>query len=218
MLPSKDMETGNEMLPVFCILGKGGETMPRVGLDIRIDASHALNTLSEVQKLLSPEKAKELLRDTLVDVSRKTKTIVSDYVVQDYVVTKGWAADKVGFPQIGGLNIVIPIRGSRGCIGPIYPIAGSSGSRKKRRVKANIVRSGTSTLPTKMTNQGGNPPFVAKGAVYTRKTNKRYPIVRVVGLGVPQMPLNRSQKKIENALMAEIEESATRHFGRLFGG
>lgn len=195
--------------------------MPRVGVDLRLDVGQALQVLSEAQKILSPEKAKTMLRNTLVDVGRKTKTVVGDCVVQDYVVSKGWAANQVGFPQASygsGLTVVVPIRGSRGIIGPVYPIAGASGGRKKRRIRAKIVRSGVSTLPAKMDHQGGNPPFIAKGKVFTRKTGKPYPIVRVVGLGVPQMPLNRSQKKIEKALMDEMERSATRHFGRLFGG
>ena len=221
MLPSRDMETGNEGLSVFSFLGKGGAVMARVGVDIRIDASQALQTLSEAQKLLSPEKCREYMRLTLTDTGRAAKDIIGDTVVEDYVVTKNWAADKVGFPQVsggGGLTVVVPVRGSRGVIGPVYPIEGASGGKKKRRIKASIVRSGVSTLPTKMSNQGGNPPFIGKGMVYTRRTSKRYPIVRVVGLGVPQMPINRSQAKIEKKLLAEMEKSATRHFGRLFGG
>lgn len=193
--------------------------MARIGVDIRIDASQALQKISEAQKMLSPDRCREYMRLTLTDTGRAAKSIVSDTVVEDYVVTKSWAADKVGYPQVsGGLTVIVPVRGSRGVIGPTYPIAGASGGKKKRRIKANIVRSGVSTLPTKMSNQGGNPPFIAKGMVYTRRSGKRYPIVRVVGLGVPQMPINRSQAKIEKKLLAEMEKSATRHFGRLFGG
>ena len=193
--------------------------MARIGVDIRIDASQALQKISEAQKMLSPDRCREYMRLTLTDTGRAAKSVVSDTVVEDYVVTKSWAADKVGYPQVsGGLTVIVPVRGSRGVIGPTYPIAGASGGKKKRRIKANIVRSGVSTLPTKMSNQGGNPPFIAKGMVYTRRSGKRYPIVRVVGLGVPQMPINRSQAKIEKKLIAEMEKSATRHFGRLFGG
>ena len=195
--------------------------MAKVGVDLYIDAGPALAMLDEAQKLLSPEKAKTLLHDTLVDTSRKAKTIVSDCVVQDYTVPKGWAADQVGFPQVSygtGLSVWIPIRGARGGIGQIYPIADAGGGKRKRRIRANIVQGKTSVLPKTMDHQGGNPPFVGKGMVFTRKTKARYPIVRVVGLGVPQMPLNRSQKKIEDALEAEIAKSASRHFGRLFGG
>lgn len=195
--------------------------MARISNTLRIDATQALQTLSEAQKLLSPVKSRELLRDTLVDVGRAAKSVVSDSVIEDYVVPKRWAADQVGFPEVStgtGLTVVVPVRGSRGCIGPIYPIANAGGSRKKRRIRASIVRSGTTTLPDKMQHQGGNPPFIARGMVFTRRTSKRHPIVRVVGLGVPQMPLNRSQEKIENRLSAEMEKSATRHFGRLFGG
>lgn len=193
--------------------------MARIGVDIRIDASQALQKISEAQKMLSPDRCREYMRLTLTDTGRAAKSVVSDTVVEDYVVTKSWAADKVGYPQVsGGLTVIVPVRGSRGVIGPTYPIAGASGGKKKRRIKANIVRSGVSTLPTKMSNQGGNPPFIAKGMVYTRRSGKRYPIVRVVGLGVPQMPINRSQAKIEKKLLAEMEKSATRHFGRLFGG
>lgn len=219
MLPSRDMETVNEGLSVFSFLGKGGAVMARVGVDIHIDATQALQTLSEAQKLLSPGKCRELLLLTLTDTGRAAKSVIGDTVTEDYVVTKGWAADKVGFPQVsGGLTVIVPVRGSRGVIGLVYPIAGASGGKKKRRIKASIVRSGVSTLPAKMSNQGGNPPFIGKGMVYTRKTSKRYPIVRVVGLGVPQMPINRSKEKIEKKLLAEMEKSATRHFGRLFGG
>lgn len=193
--------------------------MARIGVDIRIDASQALQKISEAQKMLSPDRCREYMRLTLTDTGRAAKSVVSDTVVEDYVVTKSWAADKVGYPQVsGGLTVIVPVRGSRGVIGPTYPIAGASGGKKKRRIKANIVRSGVSTLPTKMSNQGGNPPFIAKGMVFTRRSGKRYPIVRVVGLGVPQMPINRSQAKIEKKLLAEMEKSATRHFGRLFGG
>lgn len=193
--------------------------MARIGVDIRIDASQALQKISEAQKMLSPDRCREYMRLTLTDTGRAAKSVISDTVVEDYVVTKSWAADKVGYPQVsGGLTVIVPVRGSRGVIGPTYPIAGASGGKKKRRIKANIVRSGVSTLPTKMSNQGGNPPFIAKGMVYTRRSGKRYPIVRVVGLGVPQMPINRSQAKIEKKLLAEMEKSATRHFGRLFGG
>ena len=193
--------------------------MARIGVDIRIDASQALQKLSEAQKMLSPDRCREYMRLTLTDTGRAAKSVISDTVVEDYVVTKSWAADKVGYPQVsGGLTVIVPVHGSRGVIGPTYPIAGASGGKKKRRIKANIVRSGVSTLPTKMSNQGGNPPFIAKGMVYTRRSGKRYPIVRVVGLGVPQMPINRSQAKIEKKLLAEMEKSATRHFGRLFGG
>lgn len=193
--------------------------MARIGVDIRIDASQALQKISEAQKMLSPDRCREYMRLTLTDTGRAAKSVISDTVVEDYVVTKSWAADKVGYPQVsGGLTVIVPVRGSRGVIGPTYPIAGASGGKKKRRIKANIVRSGVSTLPTKMSNQGGNPPFIAKGMVFTRRSGKRYPIVRVVGLGVPQMPINRSQAKIEKKLLAEMEKSATRHFGRLFGG
>lgn len=193
--------------------------MARIGVDIRIDASQALQKISEAQKMLSPDRCREYMRLTLTDTGRAAKSVISDTVVEDYVVTKSWAADKVGYPQVsGGLTVIVPVRGSRGVIGPTYPITGASGGKKKRRIKANIVRSGVSTLPTKMSNQGGNPPFIAKGMVFTRRSGKRYPIVRVVGLGVPQMPINRSQAKIEKKLLAEMEKSATRHFGRLFGG
>lgn len=193
--------------------------MAKVGVDIRIDASQALQVLDEAQKLLSTEKAEQMLRYTLVDVGRKTKTIVGRMVREDYHVKHGWVTDKVGHPQVedngNGLSVVIPIRGARGGIGMVYPLYRKN---TKRKIRAKIVKSGVSELPKKMDHQGGNPPFIAKGKVFTRKTGKPYPIVRVVGLGVPQMPLNRSQKKIEKALMDEMERSVTRHFGRLFGG
>lgn len=190
-----------------------------MAVNLYLDASDAISKIRKMESQLSPERYQQLLRLTLVDVGRKAKGIIGDYVIEDYVVSKGWVTSQVGHPEVSGdLTVIVPIRGSRGGIGPIYPIAEQSGSGKKRRIRANIVRSGASTLPATMDHQGGNPPFVAKGAVYTRKTKGRRPIVRVVGLGVPQMPMNRSREKIENELVHEMERSAMRHFGRLFGG
>lgn len=215
MLSSKEVDGQQKCCPFFY---SPERTVRALAVNLYIDASHAIGVVNDLAKKLAPGQANELLRLTLVDVGRKSKTIMSDHVVEDYVVPRGWVAGQIGHPKMRGLTVIIPVRGSRGGIGQIYPIAGYSGSGKKRRVRANIVRSGVSTLPVTMDHQGGNPPFIAKGKVFTRKTKSPRPIVRVVGLAVPQMPMNRSKVKIENSLLEEMEKSATRHFGRLFGG
>lgn len=193
--------------------------MARIGTDIYLDATQALQTLGEAREILSPEENNRLLRLVLVDVGRKTKTVIKETVVKDYEVKQNWVADKVGFPEVEdgkGLKVVVPVRGARGSIGMVYPIYGRR--KMKRRLRARIVKSDITVLPEKMEHQGGNPPFVADNVMYTRRTKKSHPIVRVVALGVPQMPINRSQEEIEKQLIGHMEESATRHFGRLFGG
>jgi len=71
-----------------------------------------------------------------------------------------------------------------------------------------------------MKNQGGNAPFVGgggriNGLVVTRRTKERYPVVRVVGLGVPQMPLNRSEEKVQNAIRDLLDKRLEHNFKHL---
>ena len=66
-------------------------------------------------------------------------------------------------------------------------------------------------MPEVMNHQGGNPPFIntsapkLNGVAFTRtgkKTkNGKDAIARVVGIGVPQMPINRAEDDIQKDVM-----------------
>ena len=69
---------------------------------------------------------------------------------------------------------------------------------RTRAIKAKIVKSGESVLPNPMPSwQGGQPPFMKGGIAMTRSGPSRYPIHKIVGIAVPQPPLNRSKAEME---------------------
>lgn len=84
---------------------------------------------------------------------------------------------------------------------------------KKYKIRAKILKKGVSTLPHIMpgagrSSYGDQPPFLmpvksksgptGKYIVMTRKGKEKLPIIRVVGIGVPQMPLNRSREEVKD--------------------
>jgi hypothetical protein len=73
-------------------------------------------------------------------------------------------------------------------------------------VKSKIVKGQQSTLPANAGSYGGQPPFRNLGSklmpqTFTRTSKKRLPIEKIVGIAIPQMPLNRS----EGAVQADIK-------------
>ena len=73
-------------------------------------------------------------------------------------------------------------------------------------------------MPDTMEHQGGQPPFMVGGVAFTRKyKGKSHPIVHVVGLGVPQMPINKSEEDVQKDIREVVEKRLVHHFGQLFG-
>jgi hypothetical protein len=77
-----------------------------------------------------------------------------------------------------------------------------------------------------MKHQGGNPPFIIPSKaqnlpmVFTRKyKDKRKPIVRVAGVSVPQMPMNRAKdevdKEITDLLVKRLEQNFLWYTGQI---
>ena len=125
----------------------------------------------------------------------------------------------------GNLCCVIHVRGKRLGIGTGFKATGgasgwnnvrtSKGRKriKKYKIRAKIVTSGVSTLPDHMSSYGGQPPFrntAAKKAgfsknVWTRAGKSRLPVMRVVGIAVPQMPLNRSKTDVQDDIATYMQ-------------
>ena len=159
--------------------------------------------------------------------SKKIKKIIKDDVPEHYEGGKNWIGSAVQSPQTGFMQAVVPIKGNRGVIGQQFQTGGgayvtnaggaygftSGGGYKKLQFKkgakitAKILKGKLSKLPDRMTHQGGNPPFMYKGLVYTRRTNESFPIVRVVGLAVPQMVENRAKEDIMRDIEKDLEQN-----------
>ncbi len=194
-----------------------------VAVSVYVDMSDLQSKIEYLRLVLTRDQFEKVMYRTFGEVGKKAKSLIAKEVVQDYAVTQKWVKDNMGSYRLsmGGaypVTCTIPLKGHKGSIGGRFALSSPARSRRQGRVRARIVRAGVSTLPQSMDNQGGNPPFVAGGVAFTRRTKARLPIVRVVGLGVPQMPLNRSAEKVQDALLDYAGQRLEHHFQRMIKG
>lgn len=193
------------------------------GSVIYVDISDLMDTINMMKAAMSRPAFEEMMRRTFMDAGRKVKTIVRKEVPQDYAVTASWAGSQVGWPKANGggqIGVTVPIKGARGSIGGRFKASGPRGrpaKGKRAKINAKIVKGQTSTMPETMAHQGGQPPFMVGGVAFTRKyAGKSHPIVHVVGLGVPQMPINKSRDDVQKDIKEVVEKRLVHHFGQLF--
>ena len=201
--------------------------MPRVGLDLKINTDEVVAIAERLSRSLTGEQFDRLMYRTLNEASRKVRTETKQAVSQDYAVTQAWAAAHMLGTQLSGggghWTCIIPMSGKRGVIGGTFAASGGRLDRRSKKVKrhltmrAEILRGKKSILPDKMEHQGGNPPFMAGKVGFTRTTKKRFPIARVVGLALPQMPINQSRPKIEASMVKYMTERLEHNFQHMFG-
>lgn len=193
------------------------------GNAIYVDISDVEQTVDRMRSVLGPDSMNRIMLRTFNEVRRKAKTIISKGVTMDYSVPQYWAKKYIGNGNItldgrGMASLSLPMQGVKGVIGPRYKVSG-----KRRKITAYILRrGGVSTLPEKMKNQGGNAPFFTKARgqniVMTRRTQKRYPIVRVAAISLPQMPLNLSEDRATEELHDYVWTRLDHHLGRALQG
>lgn len=207
------------------------------GAIVYLDVSEAVAKMNQLATVLAPNKAHELFRRTLTDAGKQVKQIAKSDIPNEYVMKPAWIGSAVGFPQmIGTDSCKVIIKNARGSIGGVFPASGGAykvqgttvhmadGTTRQRKahirtraIRAKIVTSNVSTLPSRMPAwQGGQPPFMMGGLAMTRSGASRFPIHKVVGLAVPQPPVDRShdemQQHIEQYMMQRLEH----HFWHLF--
>lgn len=192
------------------------------GIYLDIDISDAQEMIAALRAVHTEQEMNKLLYRAFQRTGKKVKTILKTELPKKYEVKPTWIGSQVGRPntQIGGgglgVSCSIPISGARGSIGGRYSASGGAhgwnAARGRRyKITAKIVKGQGSTLPGEMSHQGGNPPFrnlgsSLGGATFTRTGEDRLPIARVVGLGVPQMPLNRSEEDVQDSIMETLME------------
>lgn len=192
---------------------------------MNIDISDATAMINALKVVHTQHEFELLMFRAFKRTGSTVKTILRKELPQDYEVKPSWVGSQVGSPrtQMGGggigVSCIIPINGARGSIGGRFSASGGAHGwkavrRGRYKINAKIVKGQGSTMPPVMSRQGGQPPFrnlgsSLGGATFTRVGKGRLPIARVVGLGVPQMPLNRSeddvQERIMDTLMKRLE-------------
>lgn len=204
----------------------GGYNSNYGGAYLYLDLSEVEQTFNDLKAGLSEDQAKRLLRRTLTEGARKVKTILKTEIPQEYEMPPSVIdpAVKRWKQASDGIGAVIPIKDHRHSIGGRYAVTTGHRGRPKKgvkyKLKAKIVKGTVSTLPDTLPHQGGNPPFRPKHSkmVFTRKyKNKALPIMRVVGLGVPQMPVNRSLEAVQDEIRSYILGRLEHNYRFMFG-
>lgn len=194
--------------------------MVQGGAYLNVDTGDLARTIDYLRGIMTRDQFERLMYRTFGEVGRRSRKIISDAVRQEYTAPVAFIKAGIGRYQLSmgaGVECRIPLKSVKGVIGQTYRAGGG-----RRWISASIVRSGRSRLPRVMRNQGGNPPFFRPhhqgGVVFTRRTAARLPIVRVVGLGVPQMPLNRAEDETRERILDLAWRRLEHNFYFMLGG
>ena len=189
--------------------------MANPGVYLDVDISDAMETISALCVVHTQTEFEKLMYRAFSRTGRHVKTILKKDLPKEYNAKASWIGSQVGAPRtelggVAGVSCSIPIKGTRGTIGGTFNASGGAhgwnAKLRRYKVSAQMVKGQRSTMPSQMSHQGGNPPFRNLGSslgglTFTRTTDDRLPIARVAGIGVPQMPLNRSEDDVQTDIM-----------------
>lgn len=189
-----------------------------LNVTLEVDASDLQSRIDKLKRNMSQAQFDQAMYGIFQRTSRHVSKILKEDLPRQYYISTGLIGKAVKAPQVSAVSCIIPVRDKRGNIGSQYSAKGGAHGwnslKRKYRVKASIVKAGQSTLPPKMSSYGGQPPFRNLGSslnnlTYTRAGKARGPIMKVSGIAIPQMPMNRSkadvQMDIKNYLAKTIE-------------
>lgn len=202
---------------------------PSVSLEI--DASDLLAETERLRSVMTQEQFERAMYRVFQRTGGHVRRILRTDLPKEYHVTSGDVGAAVKNAKVtfggGGAGCAIPVVGSRRNIGSKFKASGGAHGwnslRRKYRVNAKIVKAGTSTLPQNMSSYGGQPPFRNLGSsimplTWTRAGKERFPIMKVSGIAVPQMPTNRSEPDVQNDIKDYMYQRMEHEFSRIIGG
>lgn len=183
---------------------------------LHVDTSEAAGLIERVRAAHSKKEFQTVMYRAFKRTGSKVRTILAKELPTEYEVKANLVRSSVGSPRttIGGAGVscCIPVEGARHSIGGTFPATGGAHGwkvlkGKRYKITARITKGTRSTLPTEMNSYGGEPPFrnlSFSKVAFTRKGKERFPIMKVVGIGVPQMPMNRSQESVQDEIMETL--------------
>lgn len=193
-----------------------------------VDISDAKGMIEALRLMYTKDAFHKIMYRVFQRAATKTKVIVKKEVPADYKARPGWigaAFQPVIISKGASVSCTIPLDGARGRIGADGPFKVSStgetgkgvrkayegrkGKRVRRRYKleAQIVTAGTSKLPS----EGKQPHFKVftgkyKNRIFVRLDKKGKHIRPAVGVGVPQMPMNRTKDAVQSGVLELVKQ------------
>ena len=192
-------------------------------IDIEVDASDLQDKIERLQRNMKPEQFEHAMYGIFRLTARHVSAILRKDLPHKYEVKPSDISAAVKSPKLtmgfGGVGCTIPIRGMRGKIGSQYKASGGAHGWKsvhrKYRVKARILKGKQSTLPEKW--HAGYPPFRNLGSklgklTFARSSKERGPIMKLTGIAIPQMPMNRSEPEVQRDIKEFLAKKMDERF------
>ncbi len=203
--------------------------MPRIDNDLYIDTSDTARLCKTMKAVMNEAEYKKALNRIVKNTAKDVRKFVTEDVRKQYAVREKDIKAAFCPPKYsettGELNCVIPIRGARGKISKnskgmfVKATGGAKGwAIRPYKVGTKIVVGHNTVLP----NQTKHPTFIntsTKGKApklntlaFARESSERLPIRPVVGIAIPQMPVNRAAKDVENDIADRMFREAEHQF------
>lgn len=200
------------------------------GIMLEIDATDMQDKITKLQLVFDEKTVDKIMRRVYARAGKTIRKMVKEEIPKEYKVSKTDVGKAIGNARItggasGASGCIIPVVGPRGIIGNDYKATGGRygwvNHRRKYNVGAKILVSSKSVLPLKLSSYGGQPPFrntsrVRKSRLgdiaFTRLGKARLPIMRVEGIAIPQMPLNRSREAIQESVIDTMAKRIEREY------
>lgn len=190
---------------------------------MEIDASDLQDKITRLQANMTEAQFERAMYGIFQRTGRHVAQILRKDLPQKYEVKPGDISASVKSPQLsmgfGGVGCSIPIRAVRGKIGSQYRASGGAHGwnsvKRKYKVKARVLKGTQSTLPAKW--HSGYPPFRNLGSklgglTFARSSKARGPILKLTGIAIPQMPLNRSEADVQQDIKDYLEKQMEERF------
>ena len=195
-------------------------------IKIEVDASDLKGIIDRLHQNMTEEQFERAMFGIFNRTGRHVAKILKQDLPKQYEAKPGDIGAAVKSAQVsvgfGGVGCVIPIVAPRGKIGSQYRASGGAHGwrslHRKYNVKARVLKGAQSTLPGKW--HSGYPPFRNLGSklgglTYARSSKARGPIMKLTGIAIPQMPMNRSEADVQQDIKEYLEKQIEERFNAL---
>ena len=200
--------------------------MADCGVYLQVDATELTDELEKLKKVMTPEQFDKAMYGIFKRTGSHVKKILGVDIPQSYDVSKAQVRQTVKTAKVvssgmgvSGVGCTIPVEGERKHIGGGGKGFTAYGGRRgwnslnsgHYSITTKVLKGKRSTLPKKLSSYGGMPPFrnlgsSLNGITFTRAGKDRLPIEPVMGIAIPQMPLNRSEGDVQSDIKKYMQQ------------
>lgn len=195
-------------------------------IDITVDGSEVKDVVNRLKANMTAEQYERAMYGIFKRTGRHVAKILKKDLPQKYEVRPSEIGGSVKSPRLSmgfnGVGCSIPVVAPRGKIGSQYRASGGAHGwnslKRKYRVKARVIKGAQSTLPEKWHTD--YPPFRNLGSklgklTFARTSKARGPIMKVTGIAIPQMPMNRARTEVERDIKEFMVKQMEQRFTAL---